>query len=189
MPGYRDRTVLPVVPSSVRRRLRFRTPASASTSSCAWATSLSSAGSIEHSPSRQASECAAHRTPGAMGAHPSPSIAASQRQLPCRNSTFASSAHLGGSRDRRVDSQFEQGGPGMGERQTIDQLLANARARLNRLEPAAALRAQAEGATLIDPSVRTRSIPPAGSFRARFPSRCPCSSGASTPRPPITTPG
>ena len=38
----------------------------------------------------------------------------------------------------------------MGERQTIQQLLADARAGLNRLEPAAALRAQAAGATLID---------------------------------------
>jgi rhodanese-related sulfurtransferase len=38
----------------------------------------------------------------------------------------------------------------MAERQTIQQLLASARAGLNRLEPAAALRAQAAGATLID---------------------------------------
>ena len=37
----------------------------------------------------------------------------------------------------------------MGERQTIQQLLANSRAGLNRLEPAAAM-AQASGATLID---------------------------------------
>jgi rhodanese-related sulfurtransferase len=38
----------------------------------------------------------------------------------------------------------------MGERQTIQQLLADARAGLNRLEPTAALMAQAAGATLID---------------------------------------
>ncbi len=38
----------------------------------------------------------------------------------------------------------------MGERQTIQQLLANSRAGLNRLEPAAALMAQTAGATLID---------------------------------------
>jgi rhodanese-related sulfurtransferase len=38
----------------------------------------------------------------------------------------------------------------MAERQTIQQLLASARAGLNRLEPAATLRAQEEGATLID---------------------------------------
>jgi rhodanese-related sulfurtransferase len=38
----------------------------------------------------------------------------------------------------------------MAERQTIQQLLADARAGLNRLEPAAALRAQEAGATLID---------------------------------------
>ena len=38
----------------------------------------------------------------------------------------------------------------MSERQTIEQLLAAARARLRRLEPAAALAAQAEGAILID---------------------------------------
>jgi rhodanese-related sulfurtransferase len=38
----------------------------------------------------------------------------------------------------------------MSERQTIEELLANARARLNRLEPSAALRAQELGATLID---------------------------------------
>jgi rhodanese-related sulfurtransferase len=38
----------------------------------------------------------------------------------------------------------------MTERQTIQELLANARAGLNRLEPAAALRAYEEGATLID---------------------------------------
>lgn len=38
----------------------------------------------------------------------------------------------------------------MSEGETIGQLLANARARLNRLEPAAALTAQGEGATLID---------------------------------------
>jgi rhodanese-related sulfurtransferase len=38
----------------------------------------------------------------------------------------------------------------MSKRQTIDALLANARANLNRLEPSAALRAQEEGATLID---------------------------------------
>jgi rhodanese-related sulfurtransferase len=38
----------------------------------------------------------------------------------------------------------------MSERLTIEKLLANARARLNRLEPSAALRAQEEGAILID---------------------------------------
>jgi rhodanese-related sulfurtransferase len=38
----------------------------------------------------------------------------------------------------------------MSERRTIEQLLARARARLHRLEPLAALRAQAEGAILID---------------------------------------
>ncbi len=38
----------------------------------------------------------------------------------------------------------------MAERRTIEQLLANARAGLDRLEPAAALRAQQDGATLID---------------------------------------
>jgi rhodanese-related sulfurtransferase len=38
----------------------------------------------------------------------------------------------------------------MTERQTIQQFLAHARAGLNRLEPAAALKAQQEGATLID---------------------------------------
>jgi rhodanese-related sulfurtransferase len=38
----------------------------------------------------------------------------------------------------------------MAERQTVQQLLANARAGLNRLEPAAALTAQQEGASLID---------------------------------------
>jgi rhodanese-related sulfurtransferase len=38
----------------------------------------------------------------------------------------------------------------MAERRTIEQLLANARAGLNRLEPAAALAAQHQGASLID---------------------------------------
>ncbi|HXQ96323.1 MAG TPA: rhodanese-like domain-containing protein [Candidatus Acidoferrales bacterium] len=38
----------------------------------------------------------------------------------------------------------------MSERQTIDQLLVRARARLHRLEPTAALEAQAEGAILVD---------------------------------------
>ncbi len=38
----------------------------------------------------------------------------------------------------------------MAERQTIQQLLASARAGLNRLEPAAALMAQQDGASLID---------------------------------------
>ena len=38
----------------------------------------------------------------------------------------------------------------MSERRTIDQLLAEARARLDRLEPAAALAAQGEGALLVD---------------------------------------
>jgi rhodanese-related sulfurtransferase len=38
----------------------------------------------------------------------------------------------------------------MSERQTIDRLLASARARLRRLEPAAALAAQQEGAILVD---------------------------------------
>jgi rhodanese-related sulfurtransferase len=38
----------------------------------------------------------------------------------------------------------------MSERLTIEKLLASARARLNRLEPLAALRAQEHGATLID---------------------------------------
>jgi rhodanese-related sulfurtransferase len=38
----------------------------------------------------------------------------------------------------------------MSEHQTIEELLANARARLNRLEPSAALRAQERGAILID---------------------------------------
>jgi len=38
----------------------------------------------------------------------------------------------------------------MAERKRIDQLLAEARARLYRLEPATALEAQAEGAILID---------------------------------------
>jgi len=38
----------------------------------------------------------------------------------------------------------------MSERTTIDQLLDSARARLRRLEPAAALAAQQEGATLVD---------------------------------------
>ncbi len=38
----------------------------------------------------------------------------------------------------------------MSERQTISELLANARAGLNRLEPAAALMAQRQGASLID---------------------------------------
>jgi rhodanese-related sulfurtransferase len=38
----------------------------------------------------------------------------------------------------------------MSDRQTIDELLAEARARLDRLEPAAALTAQGEGAILID---------------------------------------
>lgn len=38
----------------------------------------------------------------------------------------------------------------MTERQTISELLANARAGLNRLEPTAALRAQQDGASLID---------------------------------------
>ncbi len=38
----------------------------------------------------------------------------------------------------------------MAERQTIQQLLANARVGLNRLEPEAAFRAQQEDATLID---------------------------------------
>lgn len=38
----------------------------------------------------------------------------------------------------------------MSDRQTIEQLLAAARARLQRLEPAAAITAQAEGAILID---------------------------------------
>jgi rhodanese-related sulfurtransferase len=38
----------------------------------------------------------------------------------------------------------------MGEHQTIQQLLADARAGLNRLEPTAAIMAQAAGATLID---------------------------------------
>jgi rhodanese-related sulfurtransferase len=38
----------------------------------------------------------------------------------------------------------------MSDRQTIDQLLAEARARLRRLEPAAARTAQEEGAILID---------------------------------------
>jgi rhodanese-related sulfurtransferase len=38
----------------------------------------------------------------------------------------------------------------MAERQSISELLANARAGLNRLEPAAALMAQKEGASLID---------------------------------------
>jgi len=38
----------------------------------------------------------------------------------------------------------------MSERQTISELLENARAGLNRLEPAAALMAQQQGASLID---------------------------------------
>ncbi len=38
----------------------------------------------------------------------------------------------------------------MPERRTIDELLAEARARLDRLEPAAALAAQGEGALIID---------------------------------------
>jgi rhodanese-related sulfurtransferase len=38
----------------------------------------------------------------------------------------------------------------MSERQTIEELLAQARAKLIRLEPQAALKAQAEGAILID---------------------------------------
>jgi rhodanese-related sulfurtransferase len=38
----------------------------------------------------------------------------------------------------------------MAERQTVQQLLANARSGLNRLEPAAALRAQQKGASLVD---------------------------------------
>lgn len=38
----------------------------------------------------------------------------------------------------------------MPERRTIDELLAEARARLDRLEPAAALAAQGEGALLVD---------------------------------------
>jgi len=38
----------------------------------------------------------------------------------------------------------------MSERQTIDQLIVRARARLRRLEPTAALEAQPEGAILVD---------------------------------------
>lgn len=38
----------------------------------------------------------------------------------------------------------------MSQHQTIDRLLADARARLRRVEPAAALKAQGEGAILID---------------------------------------
>ena len=75
----------------------------------------------------------------------------------------------------------------MAERQTISELLASARAGLNRLEPEAAVRANRKaqpsstrGAGMIDEPLELS--------RGRFISRYPYSSGASTRPRVITTP-
>ena len=69
---------------------------------------------------------------------------------------------------------------------TIDELLAQARSRLERLDPQAASDAMADGAVLVD--IRTESQRAAdGMVPARCSSRATCSSGAATPRRVVAT--